>query len=280
MNQRVLTDHITRVGLNSEIAENGQEGIDKVQKRIDTGQKPFDLIFMDIHMPVMDGIKATPKIIRLGTGTPVVAMTANVMIESREHYKTLGMSDYVGKPFTSQELWRCLLKYLKPVGFAESGKAEENSDSILQKQLKTDFAKSNQAKFDEIAGALAAGDVILAHRLAHTLKSNTALIGRPNLQKVAADVEASLKDGENRTTAEQMTLLQSELCAALDELTPFLDETTEDQMADEYDAEEARALLDKLEPLLKSGNPDSLGLIDGLRSIPGSKELIEKIEDF
>ena len=282
MNQRVINEHLARVGLNVEIAENGQEGIDKVQKRIDNGEKPYDLIFMDIHMPVMDGIEAAPKIIQLGTGTPVVAMTANIMTDSTEQYKTLGMNDYVGKPFTSQELWYCLLKYLTPVAFGEVNKNEDN-DNKLQKQLKTYFVKENQTKFDEIVAAIALGDITLAYRLVHTLKSNAGNIGRTTLQKTAADVEEMLKGGENRTTAEQMALLQSELLLTLEELDSYLTETDSyqpDTAPAVFNAEEAWELIGKLEPLLKSGNPESLKLVDGLRSIPGSEKLIQQIEDL
>jgi len=119
MNQRVIIEHLGKLGLKVEIAENGQEGIDRVRSRINKGMKPFNLIFMDIHMPVMDGVEATAKILELGTGTPIVAMTANIMMSDREHYKAAGMVDYLGKPFTSQELWRCLLKHLKPVSLTD-----------------------------------------------------------------------------------------------------------------------------------------------------------------
>jgi CheY-like chemotaxis protein len=66
-------------------------------------------------MPVMDGIEASKEIIKLNIGIPIVAMTANIMTDDREVYKATGMLDCVGKPFTSQELWRCLLKFLMPV---------------------------------------------------------------------------------------------------------------------------------------------------------------------
>ena len=280
MNRRVIIEHLERVGLNVEIAENGQEGIDKVKKRIDNGEKQFDLIFMDIQMPVMDGIEAAPKIIQLAAGTPVVAMTANIMTGDREQYKSLGMNDSVGKPFTSQELWHCLLKYLKPVDFAGAGKNEKGDDNKLQKQLMIDFVTSNQTKFKEINDAIDAGDIALAHRLAHTLKSNAAYIGRLSLQKAAADVEAALKGGEKQVTAAQMDTLKNELSAALDELAPYRNEQADLQPAEPYDAEKARELLAKLEPLLKSGNPECLKFVDELRSIPGSGELIKQIEDF
>ena len=112
MNQIVISEYLDRVGLTYQIAENGKIGLDMIKERIANKEKPYDLIFMDIHMPVMDGLEAAEKISSLNIDTPVVAMTANVMTSDRELYRQLGMSDCVGKPFTSQELWACLLKYI------------------------------------------------------------------------------------------------------------------------------------------------------------------------
>jgi len=284
MNRRVISEHLARVGLGVEIAENGRDGVEAVRLRRDGGIKPYDLILMDIHMPVMDGIEAAPKIIGLGTGAPVVAMTANVMKEDIKLYKKIGMKDHLGKPFTSQELWRVLLKYLKPVGVSDDkGPSRGKEDEKLQNQLRTEFAKRNQNTFGEIVKALDGGDVKTAHRLAHTLKSGAGYIGKAALSKAAADVEHSLKTGENLSNEKQLNLLKTELNAALDELKPFLIKAADDSRdkpAAVLDAEKALALFDKLEPLLKSGSLECLKLIDGLRSVPGSGKLIEQIEDF
>jgi len=115
MNQFVITEHLTRVGLKPIIAENGKIGIDFIKERLLKKEKLFDLILMDMHMPVMDGFEASAEIVKLNTGIPMVAMTANIMVEDMEIYKISGMPDCLGKPFTSQELWRCLLKYIKPL---------------------------------------------------------------------------------------------------------------------------------------------------------------------
>jgi PAS domain S-box-containing protein len=280
MNQRVIREHLERVGFQVVIAENGKEGIYNVRERVNKGEKPFDLVLMDIHMPVMDGIEAAPKITELGTGAPIVALTANIPIGERERYMALGMKDHIAKPFTSNQLYRCLLKYIKPVGFADLN--EEEKDSRLQNQLKKDFAKNNQRKIGEITEALAAGDIALAHRLAHTLKNTAGLIGRPLLQKAAADVEEALKNGGNRVTEARMNALRSELFAALSELTRYMDETADihqsEAAAGVYNEEKARDLLEKLAPLLDSGNLESLNFVDDLRSVPGSGELIGQIE--
>nr|AGS54030.1 PAS/PAC sensor hybrid histidine kinase [uncultured bacterium contig00048] len=115
MNQQVICEHLKRVGLTPVVAVNGQEGVDAVVQRLKSGEKPFDLIFMDIHMPVMDGLEASVEIVEMGCRTPIVAMTANIMANDLELYRRNGIADHLGKPFTTQELWRCLLKYIKPV---------------------------------------------------------------------------------------------------------------------------------------------------------------------
>jgi PAS domain S-box-containing protein len=115
MNQQVLCEHLEWIGLKTEVAENGREGFDMVKSRHEKCEKPYDLIFMDIHMPVMDGIEASVLINELNTGTPIVAITANVMHNDEEIYLQNGMKDCIGKPFRVQELWDSLMKYL-PTG--------------------------------------------------------------------------------------------------------------------------------------------------------------------
>jgi CheY-like chemotaxis protein len=237
MNQRVITDHLSWVGLHAVIAANGQEGVDLVRSRMQEGKKAFDLIFMDIHMPVMDGLEAAPKILELNTGTPIVAMTANIMADDMDLYRKHGMPDCVGKPFTSQVLWRCLLKYLTPVNrqteqaeAQDDGKAHhtlladcvKEHNAALYRQLLADFVQGNQATCSEITDALAAGDVQRAYRLAHSLKSAAALLGKHTLQQAAADVELLLADEKNLVTEDQLSVLENELRSVLTELAPIV----------------------------------------------------------
>ena len=285
MNQRVIADHLDRVGLNVEIAENGLVGVEKVRERVEKRMKPYDLIFMDIHMPEMDGLEATGEILRICSKTPIVAMTANIMADDREQYEKAGMNGYLGKPFTSQELWSCLIKYLKPVAVSDGNAGKDDDDDYeLRTQLKIDFVESNLNRFAEIKSAADVGEIKLAHRLAHSLKSTAGLIGRTALQEAAADVEAAFKSGENRATEDQMNILKSKLSEALDELNPYLiEQMTHVQPDDsnvEFDAKKTNDLLDELEPLLKSRDAECLKMIDRLVVIPGSGELIRQIEDY
>ncbi len=239
-------------------------------------------------MPVMDGLDASAKIIELNTGIPIIAMTANIMSNDREIYKMSGMNDCVGKPFTSQELWRCLLKYLDSVNMgdmpADAKKREQiEADKEFMKSLQLSFLKNNKTIYEEITKALEEGDINLAHRLAHTLKSTAGHIGKTLLQKAAADVEQNLKEGKNLVTQQQMDVLKAELDAVFSELEPLLDEFSETETgaaAEPLDTKAALELLEELEILLKQGSPECLNLVGSLRVIQGSKELINYIDEF
>jgi CheY-like chemotaxis protein len=284
MNQEVIGEHLKRVGLMTVIAENGQEGVDMVRERAENGGRPFDLIFMDIHMPVMDGLEAAAKIAEMDIQTPIIAMTANVMSNERELYKRSRMSDCVGKPFTSQELWRCLLKYLTPVRWqkADNGTGDEEGAARRQK-LAFKFVRDNQDRDAEIVKAVKDGDLKLAHRLAHTLKSNAGLMGEVALQKAAEDVERALADGKTPAPEPLMNILEIKLRAALNELAPLAEQDAAvkaAEPAEAFDPERTRELIEKLEPLLEEGSPKCLAFMDEIRLIPGSGELARQIEDF
>ena len=280
MNQHVICEHLSRVGLRTLVAENGKIGVEMVQERLQKGEKPFDMIFMDIFMPVMDGVEAAEKITALDTGTPIVAMTANVMSSEMDHYKKCGMEDCVGKPFTTQELWCCLLKYLTPVSVSAVNKAEQTQDrEELQKKLRLKFIKDNQNKYSEIAEAVAAGDITLAHRLVHTLKSNAGMIGQTKLQNVADWIELLLKGG-TIPLAGQMTSLKTEFLSVIEELKPLLDDPANPMTTESLNSEQTLALFEKLEVMLENINPECIDLLKEILAVPGTEELARQIENY
>jgi CheY-like chemotaxis protein len=280
----VLCDQLERIGLKSEIAGNGREGLDMVLKRVNEGRKPYDLIFMDIQMPVMDGIEAAFLIDKLRTGTPIVALTANIMAHDRELYLKNGMTECLGKPFLSQDLWRCLLKHLKPVNWKTESEAQSKMfDENLMGRLTVNFVNAHQGTYRAITAALDAGDIKTAHRLAHTLKGHSGLLGRTGLQKAAGQVESLIADGRNLVTPEALSALETELNAALAELAGLLEQAGSPEAPPEAEPlgpEKARELLAELKPLLERGNPECLKLIDSLRGLSGSEKLIRQMEDL
>jgi HPt (histidine-containing phosphotransfer) domain-containing protein len=154
--------------------------------------------------------------------------------------------------------------------------------------------KDNQNKLGEIKDALNSGDIKLAHRLAHTLKSNAAFLGKILLQQAAANIEDQLKDGQNTVTPQQMIALETELSAALTELSAELSVSTvketkekaEDsqggkgEQGEKASIEFVKETFEKLEPMLEMGNLECRNLIDSLRRIPETEKLIQQIDDL
>jgi len=279
MNQLVICEHLSRVGLKTTVAENGLIGFNIVKARKESGGKPFDIIFMDIHMPIMDGIEASQQIYELMPETPIVALTANIMSNDKELYQISKMTDCVGKPFTSQELWRCLLKYMTPTSIGDDAKRltdNQIDEEALHKKLLTGFVRDNQEKYSEIANAMEAGNIKLAHRLAHTLKGLAAMIGEPKLKEAAKEVEKNLKNEDNHTTPQQMKTLEEELSAVLSKLSYLLLEETETVIT-KLSEEQAKAIIMTLKEMLANRNPESAELIDKVKELPYPDEKLRKL---
>ncbi|MDR2546180.1 MAG: response regulator [Lachnospiraceae bacterium] len=280
LNQEVICEHLARVGVRTVVSDNGKIGVEMVEERHNKGEPPFDLIFMDMFMPVMDGLEAAAKITALETGAPIVAMTANIMISELEQYRVSGMPDCLGKPFTSQELWRILLKYLTPISGSLTNNEEINSNGKLQKKLLEIFWKNNKTIHSEISSAVAAGDMKRAHRLAHSLKGNAGMIGKNELKIAAEEVEYILKESFASAWDSKMNHLETELNTVLCDAKTVLDKEVKPEKIDPLNDEQVIALFDKLEPMLENINPECVSLLDEIRTIPGAEELAQHIDDY
>jgi CheY-like chemotaxis protein len=279
MNQQLICDHLAKVGLKTVVADDGQEGVEIVYMRMKNGEKPFDLIFMDMHMPVMDGLEATAQLINMGCKTPIVALTANILVNDVETYSKNGMSGYLGKPFTTQELWKCLLTHLTPTGVSTLSESQKADYENFKQKLRLNFVKSNQSTYAEIRKALDNENIKLAHRLVHTLKGNAGQIGEKELQEVAAITERMLINNKNLLTEEQLDLLEEELNIVLEKYADLLTDKSRDIIHD-VSTEQIKELFDKLEEMLENSNPQCMDLIDDLQGIEGAEELIQQLENF
>ena len=302
MNQEVICENLRRVGLTPTVADNGKEAVNMINQRIEDNKKPFDLIFMDIHMPVMDGIEAASIISALNTGTPIIAMTASVSIITETSYKGYGMDGYISKPFTTQQLYNTLVKYFEPIKQDDTQNVSDNSNDFNQK-LQIQFYKANKNIYEKISESINSEDFTLAHRLAHSLKSNAGFINEIPLQLAARNIEEELQSKKASATLDiLMRNLKTELNPVLNKLNLFFgnfeefdefvtehfDEkksqlTTQDPLSQD-EVDEILKIFCELEYLLGRSDSQFLEYIDRLRSISHTeilaKTLIDKMENF
>jgi CheY-like chemotaxis protein len=289
-NLKTVEALLSLAGIKAKLVYSGREAVDLVKS------ESFDIVFMDHMMPEMNGIEATHEIrnwekenFPLKARLPIIALTANAVQGAKDMFLSNGFDGFIPKPVGINDLNKVLIEWLpgEKITLTDQKTVQTETNSKLdiefKENLKKLFAKSNQKKFSEIVNTLESNDIKLAHRLAHTLKGNAGQIGETFLQKAAAEVEHQLKDGENLVTPQQMSALETELNAALSRLAaefPPQSESGESFSGQMLDAKSALELIEKLEPMLKMGNPKSCEFIDGLRMIPGSETLIQQMEDF
>jgi two-component system sensor histidine kinase/response regulator len=105
INIRVAQTIFTSIGYNIDVARNGKEAVEKVKN------KPYDIVFMDLVMPEMDGLQATIEIRGSGQQLPIIAMTATASSKSKSRAISTGMNDYIVKPVKTDVIRNILLKW-------------------------------------------------------------------------------------------------------------------------------------------------------------------------
>ncbi|MBU1667862.1 response regulator [bacterium] len=139
INQKMIKHTLKNLGITSECANNGKEGLDMYMK-----YPHYNVVFMDIQMPIMNGVEATKKILEYESThnlahTPIIAVTANALKGDRERFMSVGMDEYVSKPIDLEKFITAL-----KVFFSENGelkiilKNNRNKDILLYKQTSTE----------------------------------------------------------------------------------------------------------------------------------------------
>ncbi len=291
LNQQVAGELLAYAGLNVVVAENGAIAIQKLH------EQHFDVVLMDMQMPVMDGVEATRHIRELPQfdTLPIIAMTANVMQPDKDRCAAAGMNDYLSKPIEPDELWQMLLKWIparengNPLFAAKLEVASLTTADLpyhilglnttlgLRRVLgRTDQYVSMLRKFiatesdftTTIQAALAQGDLNTAERIAHTLKGVAGNIGATPLQQSAAVLETRLREKQARPLLDEALhetagLLQNLLIA----LIAALPTETIAAEAASVDAAQLQVICRKLHDLMQDNDPEAAELFTEHRAM-------------
>ena len=224
-NQAVVLGMLEEVGMTATVAGNGQQALDALQNG------DFQIILMDMQMPVMDGLEATRALRKLPKWqtVPVLAMTANAFAEDRQQCLEAGMTDYMSKPVLPETLYAALLKWLpapspkkmQAVPMVEAAvqsavAADEAPADRLRRclggvqwvdvelglkqtrkperyiRILNDYKTSNIDSIPSLRRCMAEGNVDEAHRIAHTMKGASGMLGVYGVQEAAAQLEAAI----------------------------------------------------------------------------------------
>ncbi len=218
-NQKVALGMLNTIGIDaSYLAENGEDAIEKLK------QYEFDLVFMDIQMPVLDGIKATKLIRKKITGVknpkvPIIAMTANAMKGADEQCLTAGMDDYISKPIKLNELRKMIAKWLpkiykeeniskiggdKPDLLFDKETMLENlggSEDLLAEILDT-FVDDTTENIKKLKALITNNDLNEAAKVAHAIKGSAGNITADKIRQIALYLEKNCKQ-ENRDALQE-----------------------------------------------------------------------------
>jgi two-component system, sensor histidine kinase and response regulator len=248
INQQVARELLEDAGLAVDVAADGQVALEMAQRAT------YDLVFMDMQMPVMDGVAATRRMRTIASlaRLPIVAMTANAMEVDRQRCLEAGMNDVVVKPIDPDDLWATLLRWVRqeeapapraaqsppaptapPAGLPQGvpgldtvlGLQRMSGKRKLYLAMLRRYVDGQRDVCAKVHEALAIGDIPTAERLAHTAKGVAGTIGATQVQALAAALEVSLKEYQPPVEVQQrLRELEgplAELVAALEVQLPL-----------------------------------------------------------
>ncbi|WP_158677648.1 response regulator [Chromobacterium vaccinii] len=273
INQQIAIELLEGTGATITVAGNGQAALDKL---LAYGPKAFDAVLMDVQMPVMDGIEATSRIRELPgfIDLPIIAMTADALVEERERCLMAGMVDHIAKPIDPHILFSTLSRWVGKTGEPQvrggaavdktplpqidgldqsAGLRRVAGNRQLYLHLLRQFVEEETGAAARAGVALDEGDFQTAERIAHTLKGAAGSIGFVDLQSAAMRLEMAIRAREEwRSLLVELEIELGQVVAALRAGLAELGRPEAGAKADD-------ALLERLAALLAVGDGDALG---------------------
>jgi polar amino acid transport system substrate-binding protein len=253
VNQQIATEWLTEEGFFVSLAVNGQEAIDLVQKRIQDNY--FDIILMDLQMPVMGGLDSTIAIRKWEqengySSIPIIAMTADAMSKTKKRILDGGMNDIITKPIDPELLFNKLVQYILakerelPQEYIDKGQAKRNKQRLpfdflsgididsglnnarqnasLYLTILNKFYVNHQKTANEIKIAIDKKDFENAEIKAHTIKGLAGTIGAKSLQTIGQELEKAIYNKEMSVIYELIDRFWNKLKTVLQAIKPYI----------------------------------------------------------
>jgi PAS domain S-box-containing protein len=204
-NQMLLSIMLQNKGITCDIASNGEEALKMIERN-----KNYSIVFMDINMPVLDGIKTTKQLRKKGYKHPIISLSANVIEKDKESYKKAGVDASLNKPIMADELEIILNKYMN--------KQSTNStfDIIDTKIVFEKMFITDEKMIQNLLNTFANSATNLIHELqknglnekvVHTIKGVSGNLRFKNLYQLSQEVEKNLKEMDQEEMKENEFLL-------------------------------------------------------------------------
>lgn len=288
VNQQIARELLSGQGIHVTICDHGKDAVDKIVSRDET----YDLILMDLQMPVMDGFEATKEIRKTHPAIPIIAMTARTMLEEKEKCYQIGMNDHIAKPIDPQSLFKTIRKWIKKERLHElqsSGPRNDtmphNSDKLiirgidtyaglkrvsnnidLYKKLLRNFALNQIDTVGQIEEAIKNGNVDAVEKLSHMLRGVSGNIGAIATQRICEAIErnaVTVKDkSELLRLSDQLSQEMNRIVRSIHEHVPS--EQPEESM--EQHSESIEELVDQLCVLLDDGDSYAVDYFNSIKS--------------
>ena len=301
INQQVATELLEDEGFVVEIANNGKEAVDMIAASGSPSR--YSLVFMDLQMPIMDGLTATKEIRKLNqyNNVPIISMTADAVSGVKEKCLEAGMIDMVTKPIDPDEMYEAMVKWIKPgkkkkdqrnnLSDVEAG-VKEKSDKLKENEIEIPgipglnikkalsrlnnkkklylsilekFYSNNQNIVAKIKSTLAKEDYETAQRLIHTLKGAAGNIGADEIYEQTKKVEKSIISRDIKRFNDEIIDLDNELQSLFISIPKKLALLTTPKNID-ADIKLIKEIIPKFGLLLKTKNPKAKGLITDLEN--------------
>lgn len=202
--QKIVKEYLQRAGCHVHVVENGQLALDAVADATAEGE-PFDLILMDMGMPVMDGYAATTELRRRGYGGPILALTARALPGDRARCINAGCTEYLTKPITRERLVQAVATHaLGSAATIPPGLVSVRQEELIYSDYAGDddmaelldgFVTRLAETTARIEAAAATNDHAEVERLAQRLRGAAASYGFPAISEAAEAVEKAAKEG-------------------------------------------------------------------------------------